>query len=164
MQTGSSGTLIGWKSGQTTFVPLWDWMEWAWLRTLVDILPTPSPPHPRSPSPPLLSPTYKRKITKTTFWKSVEAVDLSMKRCRWVFIYINRFLSVVPLTQIQKNTNLSAESIVFFNIKRWTVKFSFFEWQISVVPLLSGSTDFNASTLQRTLCPALSDSNISSKW
>ncbi len=24
MQTGSSGTLIGWKSGQTTFVPLWD--------------------------------------------------------------------------------------------------------------------------------------------
>jgi hypothetical protein len=22
MQTGSSGTLIGWKSGQTTFVPL----------------------------------------------------------------------------------------------------------------------------------------------
>ncbi len=34
MQTGSSGTLIGWKSGQTTFVPLWDWMEGAWLRTL----------------------------------------------------------------------------------------------------------------------------------
>ncbi len=34
MQTGSSGTLIGWKSGQTTFVPLWDWMEEAWLRTL----------------------------------------------------------------------------------------------------------------------------------
>ncbi len=24
MQTGSSGTLIGWISGQTTFVPLWD--------------------------------------------------------------------------------------------------------------------------------------------
>ncbi len=36
MQTGSSGTLIGWKSGQTTFVPLWDWMEGAWLRTLKD--------------------------------------------------------------------------------------------------------------------------------
>ncbi len=34
MQTGSSGTLIGWKSGQTIFVPLWDWMEGAWLRTL----------------------------------------------------------------------------------------------------------------------------------
>ncbi len=34
MQTGSSGTLIGWKSGQTTFVPLWDWMEGAWLWTL----------------------------------------------------------------------------------------------------------------------------------
>jgi len=34
MQTGSSGTLIGWKSGQTPFVPLWDWMEGAWLRTL----------------------------------------------------------------------------------------------------------------------------------
>ncbi len=33
MQTGSSGTLIGWKSGQTTFVPLWDRMEGAWLRT-----------------------------------------------------------------------------------------------------------------------------------
>ncbi len=31
MQTGSSGTLIGWKSGQTTFVPLWDRMEGAWL-------------------------------------------------------------------------------------------------------------------------------------
>jgi hypothetical protein len=27
MQTGSSGTLIGWKSGQTTFVPLWNQME-----------------------------------------------------------------------------------------------------------------------------------------
>jgi hypothetical protein len=35
MQTGSSRTLIGWKSGQTTFVPLWDQMEVAWLRTLV---------------------------------------------------------------------------------------------------------------------------------
>ncbi len=34
MQSGSSGTLIGWKSGQTTFVPLWDRMEGAWLRTL----------------------------------------------------------------------------------------------------------------------------------
>jgi hypothetical protein len=34
MQTGSSGTPIGWKSGQTTFVPLWDRMEGAWLRTL----------------------------------------------------------------------------------------------------------------------------------
>jgi hypothetical protein len=33
MQTVSSGTLIGWKSGQTTFVPLWDRMEGAWLRT-----------------------------------------------------------------------------------------------------------------------------------
>jgi hypothetical protein len=32
MQTGSSGTLIGWKSGQTTtYVPLWDRMEGAWL-------------------------------------------------------------------------------------------------------------------------------------
>ncbi len=37
MQTGSSGTLIGWKSGQTTFVPLWDWMEGAWLRTLYTV-------------------------------------------------------------------------------------------------------------------------------
>jgi hypothetical protein len=35
MQTGSSGTLIGWKSGQTTFVPLWERMEGVWLRTLV---------------------------------------------------------------------------------------------------------------------------------
>jgi hypothetical protein len=33
MQTGSSGTLIGWISGQTTFVPLWDRREGAWLRT-----------------------------------------------------------------------------------------------------------------------------------
>ncbi len=34
-QTGSSGTLIGWKSGQTTFIPLWDRMEGAWLWTQV---------------------------------------------------------------------------------------------------------------------------------
>ncbi len=34
MQTGSSGTLIGWKSGHTTYVPLWDRMEGAWLWTL----------------------------------------------------------------------------------------------------------------------------------
>ncbi len=34
MQTGSSETLIGWISGQTTFVPLWDRMEGSWLRTL----------------------------------------------------------------------------------------------------------------------------------
>jgi hypothetical protein len=28
MQTGSPGTLIGWKSGQTIFVPLWtEWRE-----------------------------------------------------------------------------------------------------------------------------------------
>ncbi len=32
-QTGSSATLIGWKSGQTTFIPLWDRMEGAWLWT-----------------------------------------------------------------------------------------------------------------------------------
>ncbi len=34
MQTSSSGTLIGWKSGKTTFVPLWDRMEGSWLWTL----------------------------------------------------------------------------------------------------------------------------------
>jgi hypothetical protein len=33
MQIGSSGTLIGWKSGQTTFVPLWDRMEGTWQLT-----------------------------------------------------------------------------------------------------------------------------------
>jgi len=33
MQAGSSETLIGWKSGNTTFVLLWDWMEGAWLWT-----------------------------------------------------------------------------------------------------------------------------------
>jgi hypothetical protein len=33
MQTDSSGTLIGWISGQTSFVPLWERMEGAWLRT-----------------------------------------------------------------------------------------------------------------------------------
>jgi hypothetical protein len=32
-ETGSSGTLIGWKSGQTTYVPLWDRMDGAWLLT-----------------------------------------------------------------------------------------------------------------------------------
>jgi hypothetical protein len=35
MQTGFSGTLIGWISGQTNFVPLWDRMEGAWLRNLI---------------------------------------------------------------------------------------------------------------------------------
>ncbi len=34
MQTGSSGTLIGWESGHSTYVPLWDRMEGAWLWTL----------------------------------------------------------------------------------------------------------------------------------
>ncbi len=37
MQTGSSGTLIGWKSGQTTYFPLWDRMEGAWLSTLISV-------------------------------------------------------------------------------------------------------------------------------
>jgi hypothetical protein len=36
MQTGSSSSLIGWKSGQTTYFPLWDRMEGSWLWTLVD--------------------------------------------------------------------------------------------------------------------------------
>ncbi len=45
----------------------------------------------------------------------------------------------------QKNTNLSAESIIFFNIKRWTVKVGFFDGKISVEPLCNAS-DFNAST------------------
>ncbi len=34
MQTGSSETLIGWKSGKTTYVPQWDRTEGAWLWTL----------------------------------------------------------------------------------------------------------------------------------
>jgi hypothetical protein len=34
----SSGTLIGWKSGQTTYVPLWGRIEEAWLWTLVGLL------------------------------------------------------------------------------------------------------------------------------
>jgi hypothetical protein len=33
MQTSSSGTLIGWISGQTIFVPLCNRMEGGWLRT-----------------------------------------------------------------------------------------------------------------------------------
>jgi hypothetical protein len=33
MQTGPSETFIGWKSGQTTFVPLWVQMEGAWIWT-----------------------------------------------------------------------------------------------------------------------------------
>jgi hypothetical protein len=40
MQTGSSETLIGWKSGKTTYVPLWDRMEGAWQWTLGHILDT----------------------------------------------------------------------------------------------------------------------------
>ncbi len=43
MQTGSSGTLIGWKSGQTTFVPLWDGMEGAWLLTQKEIIRVSAP-------------------------------------------------------------------------------------------------------------------------
>jgi hypothetical protein len=35
MQTRCSETLIGWKSGKTTCVPLWDRMERAWLWTQV---------------------------------------------------------------------------------------------------------------------------------
>ncbi len=35
MQTGSPGTLIGLKFGQTTYLPLWDRMEGAWLWTQV---------------------------------------------------------------------------------------------------------------------------------
>jgi hypothetical protein len=34
MQTGSFGTLIGWKSDQTTYVPLWNRMEGVWLWAL----------------------------------------------------------------------------------------------------------------------------------
>jgi hypothetical protein len=33
MQNGFSETIIGWKSGQTTYVPLRDRMEGAWLWT-----------------------------------------------------------------------------------------------------------------------------------
>ena len=44
MQSSFSGTLICWKSGQTTFVPLWDRMEGAWLRTLETIVWNPLPP------------------------------------------------------------------------------------------------------------------------
>ncbi len=33
MLTGSSETLIAWKSGNATYVPLWDRMEGAWLWT-----------------------------------------------------------------------------------------------------------------------------------
>jgi hypothetical protein len=32
-RTGLSKTLIGWKSGKTTYVPLWDRKERAWLWT-----------------------------------------------------------------------------------------------------------------------------------
>jgi hypothetical protein len=39
LQTGSSETLIGWKSGQTPYVPLWDRMEGACLWTLGDFQP-----------------------------------------------------------------------------------------------------------------------------
>jgi hypothetical protein len=38
MQTGSSETLIGWISGKTTYVPLWDRMKEAWLWTLSYVL------------------------------------------------------------------------------------------------------------------------------
>ncbi len=35
MQTGSSETVIGWKSRKITYVPLWYRMEGAWLWTLI---------------------------------------------------------------------------------------------------------------------------------
>jgi hypothetical protein len=35
VQTSSSGTLIGWKTFQTTYIPLWDRMEGPWLWTLL---------------------------------------------------------------------------------------------------------------------------------
>jgi hypothetical protein len=57
--------------------------------------------------------------------------EIPNKRCRKVLILINRLLSVVPLplgvkkknkrcsvNVDSKKTNLSAESIIFFNIKR----------------------------------------------
>jgi hypothetical protein len=34
----SFGTLTGWKSGQTTYIPLWDRMEGVWLWTLATAL------------------------------------------------------------------------------------------------------------------------------
>jgi hypothetical protein len=34
MQNGTSETLIGWKFGKTTYVPLWDRMEGAFLWSL----------------------------------------------------------------------------------------------------------------------------------
>ncbi len=37
MQTGSSGTLIGWKSGQTTYFPLWGRLDGAWLYRLCSL-------------------------------------------------------------------------------------------------------------------------------
>jgi hypothetical protein len=40
MKTGSSETLVGWKSGKTTYVPLWDQMEGAWLWTQMFLLST----------------------------------------------------------------------------------------------------------------------------
>jgi hypothetical protein len=39
MQTGSSETLIGWKSGKSTYVSLRDRMEGAWLWTLIERKP-----------------------------------------------------------------------------------------------------------------------------
>jgi hypothetical protein len=83
-----------------------------------------------------------------------------IKRCSVNLRCEEKKLSVVTLTWTQKYTNLSAESIIFFNVKRYTVKVGFFDGKISVDPLCNASTDFNASTLQRTLCPALMVSDI----
>jgi hypothetical protein len=60
MQSTSSGTLIRWKSGQTTFVPLWDRMEGAWLRTLETIVWNPLPPDFPCYTPP--SPSTKKPV------------------------------------------------------------------------------------------------------
>ncbi len=59
-QTGSSGTLIGWKSGQTTFIPLWDRMEGAWLWTLYCMC--------LSPHSSTESTIYELKETKSRLW------------------------------------------------------------------------------------------------
>ncbi len=71
-QTGSPGTLIGWKSGQTTYVPLWDRMEEVAMHSV--LLPLPAIPT----APPFtlpISPHFKVNLESL-----VDSIFLSVKQ------------------------------------------------------------------------------------
>jgi hypothetical protein len=75
MQTGSSETLIGWKTGQTTYLPLWDRRSYAyyspclsWPTTLIpDGSSRPCPSGPKGTTPPHTSgPNFQVVLIQVT--------------------------------------------------------------------------------------------------